>query len=335
MIVWGITGNNHDASLAVMEYHVKGLTDRWGLYIHWAGKSSDFSGIPGDPNLCPEMLAHIRSNPRWAHPAKVIWYEKPIKKSLRQLIAGQGLTFKENNVKKFLARQGIHVPIEYVDHHESHAAYGYYTSPFNNAAVVVLDSIGEFDTFTIWHGHGDKIEKRHATRYPNSVGLFYSAMTQRCGFKANAEEHKLEQLATKGNWRKHHRIMMEEIIDKRFPFKTRENLHRGCNWWRPELNSDQDLADLAATTQHVFEQVLMCASSWIQMNIPTQNIVLVGGCALNKTAVGKLESVWDDIWVPKNPGDPGSCVGAVCAKFKKHIDNSDEMWYNKEHGKTE
>ena len=160
-------------------------------------------------------------------------------------------------------------------------------------------------------------------------------MTQRCGFKANAEEHKLEQLATKGNWRKHHRIMMEEIIDKRFPFKTRENLHRGCNWWRPELNSDQDLADLAATTQHVFEQVLMCASSWIQMNIPTQNIVLVGGCALNRTARTKLQSVWDDIWVPKNPGDPGSCVGAVCAKFKKHIDKSDEMWYNKEHGKTE
>lgn len=108
MIVWGITGNNHDASLAVMEYHVKGLTDRYGLYVHWAGKSSDFSGIPGDPNLCPEMLAHVRSNPRWAHPAKIIWYEKPFKKSMRQLLAGQGLKFKENDVKKFLQRQGIH-----------------------------------------------------------------------------------------------------------------------------------------------------------------------------------------------------------------------------------
>ena len=62
---------------------------------------------------------------------------------------------------------------------------------------------------------------------------------------------------------------------------------------------------------------------------------LVGGCALNKTARMKLESVWDNIWVPKNPGDPGSCIGAVCAKYKKHIDNSDKMWYNKEHGKTE
>ena len=69
------------------------------------------------------------------------------------------------------------------------------------------------------------------------------------------------------------------------------------------------------------------------MNINTSNIVLVGGCALNKTAVGKLESVWDDIWVPKNPKDPGSCIGVLLAQHHKHIDNSNEMWYNKEHGK--
>ena len=157
-------------------------------------------------------------------------------------------------------------------------------------------------------------------------------MTQRCGFKANAEEYKLEQLSQKGKWRKHYRLIMEEIIKTRMPFKTRINLHRGCNWWRPELNTEEDMADLAATTQHIFEQVLMCASSWIQMNIKTNNIVLVGGCALNRTARTKLQSVWDDIWVPKNPGDPGSCVGAVCAKYNKHIDNSDKMWYNNNNG---
>jgi len=130
------------------------------------------------------------------------------------------------------------------------------------------------------------------------------------------------------------KVIGEKIIDTRMPFKTRVNLHRGCNWWRPELNTEEDMADLAATTQHIFEQVLMCASSWIQMNIKTSNIVLVGGCALNKTAVSKLNAVWDDIWVPKNPGDPGSCVGAVCAKFHKHIDFNEEMWYNKDNGKT-
>ena len=68
-----------------------------------------------------------------------------------------------------------------------------------------------------------------------------------------------------------------------------------------------------------------------------QNIKYCFGrcCALNKTARTKLESVWDDIWVPKNPGDPGSCIGAVAAKYNRHIDNSNEMWYNKEDGKTE
>ena len=105
-------------------------------------------------------------------------------------------------------------------------------------------------------------------------------MTQRVGLKANAEEHKFEQLAKKGYWRKYYRMFMEELVETRMPFKTRINLHRGCNWWRPELNTEQDMADIAATTQHIFEQVLMCASSWIQMNIKTQNIVLVGGCAL-------------------------------------------------------
>ena len=332
MIVWGITGNNHDASLAVMEYHIKGLTDRYCLDLHWAGKSSDFSGIPGDPNLCSDMLAHVRSNPKWAHPAKIFWYEKPFKKSVRQLLAGQGLKFRENNVEKFLQRQGIFQPVEYIDHHHSHAAYGYYTSPFRNAAVVVLDSIGEFETFTIWHGKGKTLTKKYTQSYPNSIGLFYSAMTQRLGFKANAEEFKTEQLSQKGKWRKHYRLFMEEIVKSRFPFKLHVNLHRGCNWWRPELNSEEDIADMAATTQHIFEQILMCTSSWIQMNIPTNNIVLVGGCALNKTARTKLESVWDDIWVPKNPGDPGSCVGAVCAKFEKHIDFREEMWYNNNNG---
>ena len=199
---------------------------------------------------------------------------------------------------------------------------------------MVLDSIGEFETFTIWHGHGDHLKKVYTQSYPHSIGLFYSAMTQRVGLKANAEEHKFEQLAKKGNWRKNYRLFMEELVKSRFPFKTHFNFHRGCNWWRPELNSEQDMADIAATTQHIFEQVLMCASSWIQMHIKTSNIVLVGGCALNKTARTKLESVWDDIWVPKNPGDPGSCVGAVLAKYNRHIDFQEKMWYNKDYEKV-
>ena len=102
MIVWGVTGNNHDASLAVMEWRVAGLTDHYDLKLKWAGVSKDFSGIPGDPTLCPKLMAEVRANPKWAFPAKIYFYEKPFKKTMRQLIAGQGWNWKENNIKNHL-----------------------------------------------------------------------------------------------------------------------------------------------------------------------------------------------------------------------------------------
>lgn len=333
MIIWGITGNSHDASLAVMKWSPNGLTDHYKLKLLWAGLSRDFSGKPGDPTLSNRMLAHVRSNALWAHPAKIIWYEKPFLKSLRQLWAGQGFTFTENNIKQFLQTKGIFQPVEYAKHHHSHAAYGYFTAPFyeKNAAIVVLDSIGEFQTFTIWHGKGEHLKQVYSQSYPHSVGLFYSAMTQRIGFKANAEEHKTERLAKKGNWRVHYRKFMEEIVLSKLPFKLRENLHRGANWWRPELTSEEDLANIAATTQKIFEQTLVCISSWCQMHIKASNIIFVGGCALNKSAIKHLEHIWDDIWIPPNPGDPGSCVGAVLTKYPHHVDFSADLWYNKRH----
>ena len=76
MFVWGVTGNNHDASIAVMEWRVQGLSDHYHMKLHWAGVSKDFSGIPGDPSLCPKMMAFVRSNAKWAFPAKIYFYEK-------------------------------------------------------------------------------------------------------------------------------------------------------------------------------------------------------------------------------------------------------------------
>ena len=327
MITWGMVGNSHDASLAVFE------DDQ----LYWAALSKDFSDVPNDPDPNWTMLEVARQS--FGPPGKIIWYERPFLKTLRQWQAGQGWLYKENDIKKYLSRWGLNCEIEYTQHHLSHAAYAYYTQPHDDCAVICLDSIGEFETLTVWHGKNNELKKIHSQRYPHSLGLFYSAMTQRMGLQPQRDEYLVAKLGAKGDYNRLKDDMFKDLIyplKKDSPkIKMRENLHRGCNWWRPELNSEQDMADIAATTQHIFEQVLMCASSWIQMNIKTSNIILVGGCALNKTAVGKLESVWDDIWVPKNPGDPGSCIGAVLAKYHKHIDNSNEMWYNKEHGKTE
>ena len=158
-------------------------------------------------------------------------------------------------------------------------------------------------------------------------------MTQRVGFKPNAEEYKTEQLAKKGNWRVHYRKFMEELVDTRMPFRLRENLHRGANWWRPELTSEEDLANIAATTQHIFELTLVSISGWCQTNIKADNVVFVGGCALNKTAISKLQHIWDDIWIPPNPGDPGSCIGSVLTRYPKHLDFDPDVWYNKDNGK--
>jgi carbamoyltransferase len=327
MIIWGITANNHDASIAVFEYKVAGLTNNKKLKLLWAGMSRDFSDVPNDPDLNRRIVEHLKE--KYGSPKEIIFYEKPFLKSLRQLWAGQGFKFSENNIKNYLKRYGLHVPIKFIKHHESHAAYGYYTSGLKNAVIIVLDSIGEFETISIWSGMGNKIQKRYSQSYPHSVGLFYSAMTQRCGFQANAEENKLEQLSKQGDWRVLYDVFNEELIKDKMPFETHINLHRGCRWWRPELNSEKDLANIAATTQKIFEEVILEHCSWARMFVKSRNLILVGGCALNKTASDKVKNLWNSFWIPKNPGDPGSCVGAVLAKYEKHIDFNEKLWYNK------
>ena len=327
MIIWGITANNHDASIAVFEYKVAGLTNNKKLKLLWAGLTRDFSDVPNDPDLNKRIIEFLKS--QFGHPNEIIFYEKPILKSLRQLWAGQGFKFGENNIKNYLKKYGLNVPIKYIKHHKSHAAYGYYTSGLKNAVLIVLDSIGEFETISIWSGIGDKIQKRYSQSYPHSVGLFYSAMTQRCGFQANAEENKLEQLAKQGDWKVLYNLFNEELIQNRMPFETHINLHRGCRWWRPELNSEKDVANIAATTQKIFEEVILEHCSWARMFVKSRNLILVGGCALNRTATDKIKNLWNSFWVPKNPGDPGSCVGAVLAQYEKHIDFNEKLWYNK------
>jgi carbamoyltransferase len=327
MIIWGITANNHDASIAVFEYKIAGLTNNKKLKLLWAGLTRDFSDVPNDPNLNRRIIEFLKN--QFGTPTEIVFYEKPILKSLRQLWAGQGSKFGENNIKNYLKKYGLNVPIKYTKHHESHAAYGYYTSGLKNAVIIVLDSIGEFETISIWSGIGNKIQKRYSQSYPHSVGLFYSAMTQRCGFQANAEENKLEQLAKQGDWKVLYNLFNEELIKNRMPFETHINLHRGCRWWRPELNSENDIANIAATTQKIFEEVILEHCSWARMFVKSRNLILVGGCALNRTATDKIKNLWNSFWVPKNPGDPGSCVGAVLARYEKHIDFNEKLWYNK------
>ena len=228
MITWGISANSHDAALAV--FSDEGL--------EFASHSERFSGVKNDAHLNEQLVDYAK---KWGEPDEVIWYERPLVKTLRQIRAGQGFRFRQNNIKRYLRSYGIHAPIRYIDHHLSHAAAGYYTSPFSEATVVCLDSIGEFDTFTIWNADKTNgLRKIYSQQYPDSVGLWYSALTQRIGLKPQEDEYILMGMAAYGD---PHRLFDDILQDFFHPMnydgwltlfndkprvKLKHNLHRGC-----------------------------------------------------------------------------------------------------------
>ena len=325
MITWGLVGNSHDASVAVFETKQRGLGPNPTPRLLWAGLAKDFSGVPNDPDLNSEIIKHALD--LGGRPDQLVWYERPFLKTLRQLRAGQGWLAKENNIRNYLDIRGLRgVPIKYTQHHESHAAYAYYTQPHDDCAVICLDSIGEFETLTIWHGKNNKLEKIHSQGYPHSLGLFYSAMTQRLGLQAQRDEYLVAQWGAKGDKHRFFFDILAELVETRGmgsdPFiRMRENMHRGVSWWRPELTSQEDLNDIAAATQAVFEYCLVNLAAWTRKSTGCKHLALAGGGALNRQAVALLTD-WSTVHVPQNPGDPGSCIGAVLARTKQKIDIS-------------
>ena len=108
--------------------------------------------------------------------------------------------------------------------------------------------------------------------------------------------------------------------------RMQENLHRGCMWWRPDLTTQQDMYDIAAATQMVFEYCVVNLGAWAKIHTGSKNLAVAGGGALNRQAIERLKSSWDNVYVPKNPGDSGSCIGAVLAKTKIRT-SLDNCWH--------
>ena len=326
MITWGISANSHDAALAVMHDN----------NIVFASHTERFSGVKNDKHLNHEIIRYAQ---RWGYPNKIIWYEKPWLKSVRQFTAGQGITLKKNNIKRYLKNFKITVPIKTIGHHHSHAAAGYYTSGFNNATILVIDAIGEYNTLSIWTAENNQLKKAHTTNFPNSIGLWYSAFTQRIGLKPNEEEYILMGMAAYGR-----PIYKDVLLDRFFNYdelrtkywfnfpsiKCKENLHRGCMWWEPtqkafDIIDNQQVFtqwayDVAASVQAAYEDILSFISKNIKIYFPNKNLVYMGGCALNCAANKILENDWKNIWIMPNPGDAGSSIGAVLAHKEAHTD---------------
>ena len=151
-----MVGNSHDASIAVFK----------DMKLQKLYTSQD--------RVHSDELVAKACHTNMSGPDLVVWYEKPFKKAMRQLYAGQPKPFSRNRVKKYIKKLGVSAPIKYVSHHSAHAAH-YYNSWFSDATIIVIDSIGEWDTTTIWQAQGDTLKKKYSTRYPDSLGLFYSS----------------------------------------------------------------------------------------------------------------------------------------------------------------
>ena len=315
MVTWGISAMSHDAALAVF--------DRGNLL--WASHSERYSRVKNDKDLHPEQLEEAL---KFGKPHVFCFYEKPWLKKRRQFGAGQYKLLAKPSPHAMLRNMGVAVEhYEHVEHHHSHAAYGYWgQSDFQeDCDVLVIDSIGEYETLSIWHGRNKTLKRVWSQNYPHSVGLWYSAMTQRLGLKPQEHEYILMGMAALGDPSKYYDLLKQDFFEfiptghtNDFLAVTpdvvfKDNLHKGCRHWRPELTSVADYVDIAAAVQKIYEEIFVGLLTWMRRHSNVDKIAIVGGCALNCVANTLAFNFYEHVWIPPNPGDAGSAVGAVLA----------------------
>jgi carbamoyltransferase len=212
------------------------------------------------------------------------------------------------------------------NHHLSHAAAGFQTSPYDDATVVVIDAIGEFDTISIWNAYYDKngiatYKKLWGRRYPDSIGLFYSAMTERVGLRPLDEEYILMGMAAYGTSKSIDK-MSTALIESYKDITFKDNLHTGVS---TDFLEDVDEMSIATNTQLIAEQLIMNVISKAKMLGASKNLVYGGGVALNCLANRLLGDYYENIWIMPNPGDAGSSLGAACLGYRKRVNWSDSF----------
>jgi carbamoyltransferase len=218
---------------------------------------------------------------------------------------------------KLLGKGKIHTH----SHHLSHAASAFQTSKFAEATVVIIDAVGEFDTITIWEAHYDHdhkavYKKLYSKKYPNSIGLYYSALTKRVGLKPNEEEYITMGMAAYGN-SDLYSDMHEELLSNSNEIEFYDNLHLGFADKFLEGASNNDIAFSGQMLlEHLVENVIGRAK--ILNN--SKNLVYGGGVALNCVANRLLGKYFDNIWIMPNPGDAGSSLGAALLGYGKQVE---------------
>lgn len=284
----------------------------------------------------------------------VVFYDKPFLKFERLLstavaVAPSGLPsflksmplwLKEKlHMRTEIARlTGFKGKILFTQHHESHAASAFYPSPFDEAAIVCFDGVGEWATTSYWVGRGNRIEPLKEIRFPHSIGLLYSAFTYYTGFKVNSGEYKVMGLAPYGT-PKYAPLIREHLIELKDDGSFRMNLDyfnytRGLTMTNgrfdrlfggpprdPESPLTQRDLDLAASIQEVTEEVMLRIARHVRDATGMRNLCLAGGVALNCVGNGRIlrEQLFDGIWIQPAAGDAGGALGAALVAWHQHL----------------
>jgi carbamoyltransferase len=309
----GISAGFHDAAMSVID-------DTGNLVF--AGHSERYSGIKHDKHidigLVNDALQYAGDN------YSVHYYEKPVLKFLRQLRAGETPKLGSLSAKYHIGSPALNrlgkPKIHTHGHHLSHAAAGFQTSTFDDATVVIIDAIGEFDTISIWDATYDKngyakYKKLWSKSYPDSIGLFYSAMTKRVGLKPLDEEYILMGMAAYGS-SKHYTELHLGLLENSANLDFKHNLHLGT----PEnfLEGADDM-DIAASSQQLVEHLIRNVMTKARILGKSKNLVYGGGVALNCLANRILGEYFEQIWIMPNPGDAGSSIGAAALGYGRRV----------------
>jgi len=305
MNILGISAGFHDAAATVIN----------NGEIVYAGHAERYSKIKNDPNIHIDMIAELGQYTI----DHVAYYETPWKKQLRQLYSGQSVEWNKLSTKSILKNQ-LHgffgkLPVSTHNHHLSHAAAGFQTSPFDRATVVIIDAIGEWDTISIWGAEYVDGQARYkrlwGQKYPHSIGLFYTAMTQAVGLKPMEDEYILMGMAAYGS-KQASTIMKMQLVDDEWEATFKENLHTGVSWdWREHYN----IEDIASSAQALCENLIYNVMRRAKDFGWSTNLCYMGGVALNCLANRNLGEYFEKIWIMPNPGDAGSSLGAAALAY--------------------
>ena len=286
----------------------------------------------------------------------VVFYDKPLQKfdrlietyldyapaGIRSFLKAMPLWLREKLwMREQIAKQcGFEGKVLFTEHHESHAASAFFPSPFDSAAILTIDGVGEWATSSFGRGVGNRLELAAELHFPHSLGLLYSAFTYYTGFKVNSGEYKVMGLAPYGEPRYVQKIL-EELVDLREDGSLRLNMRyfhycQGLTMTNqafdrlfggppraPESPLTQRDMDLARSVQEVTETAMLRMARHVHQVTGERNLCLAGGVALNCVGNGRIlrEGPFERIWIQPAAGDAGGALGAALSVWHQHLDN--------------